>query len=331
MVRNQLIGQRNYAQQRITRNQLISPLKRIIGDVDLWGRMDAFLNISDANGYSPNTISSYRNLLTHFIRFMNSQGVTYPDEVMEQHIVAYIIHRKRTCNGVSVGTYFRHVRAWFNWMRDPHRGIIQTSPFDGLKTPPTPKTVIKPLTGDQVQRIMSFCTDYFRGARDKALVMLIYDSGLRRSELSNIKLEDIDLKRGAIKIMGKGARERYIAIGDVTKKVLLSYLYRRTDNLPWLFVTQKVENRAQMSPGNISQIISDLMRCAGITGVKLGPHTLRHSFATASIRNGANLFHVQSLLGHSTLDMTRRYAATVDSEEAVRQHHKFSPADRLKR
>jgi len=70
---------------------------------------------------------------------------------------------------------------------------------------------------------------------------------------------------------------------------------------------------------------------AGIVGVKKGAHTLRHSFATAAIRNGANLFYVQSLLGHSTLTMTRKYAATVDSEEAVRNHHTFSPADRMKR
>ena len=69
---------------------------------------------------------------------------------------------------------------------------------------------------------------------------------------------------------------------------------------------------------------------AGITGVKLGPHTLRHSFATASIRNGANLFYVQSLLGHLTLDMTRRYAAAINSEEAVSKHHTFSPADRMR-
>ena len=329
MVNDHLIAKNNQAQARLTNDNLITPLTRLIGGLDLWGRIDSFLTLAEAAGHSPNTLSGYRFALGDFVRFVNALGATMPEDVKEEHVVAYLAHKRKTCNGVSVGTYYRHLRPWFNWMLSPERRIIEKSPLAGIKTPPIPKTVIKPLTGEQIQQILACCTNYTSGLRDRAIIMLIYDSGLRRSEVSNIKLEDVDLQRGAIKVMGKGAKERYVAMGNATKNAIMQYLYRRKDTSPWLFVTHYKDNPGRMCPHSIGLTIRRTMRRAGITGVKTGPHTLRHSFATTSIRNGANLFYVQSLLGHSTLNMTRRYAATVDSEEAIKQHHTFSPADGL--
>jgi len=307
-------------QSKLTYDHMLSPVERIIGTGDLWGKVDAFIDLSEAAEYSQATLAGYRQKLGDFVRFMNSLGITKPHEVQEEHIVKYILFKKKTCNGVSVNTYYRYVKTWFNWMLDPVRKIITASPFAGMKTPSVPKTVIKPLTYEQIQRMLACCTPLLRGVRDKAIVMLIYDSGLRRTEVSNIRLSDVDLKRGAIKVMGKGAKERYVGIGDETRKAILKYLYMRKDTEPWLFVTQK-GNASKMTPNGIYLEVKRLMKRAGITGVKLGTHTLRHSFATEAIRRGANLFHVQSLLGHSSLHMTRRYAQTVDSEEAISRCH----------
>ena len=329
MVSDHLIVKNNQAQTKLTTDPLTAPLARLIGGFDLWGRLDSFLILSEASGHSPNTIRAYRTKLGDFVRFVNSLGATMPGDVTEDHVIAYLAHKRKTCNGVSINAYYRHIRPWFNWMASPERRIIEKSPFAGIKTPPIPKTVIQPLTVEQIEQVLSCCNNYTRGLRDRAIIMLIYDSGLRCSEVSSIKLEDVDLKRGAIKVMGKGAKERFVAIGEEAKNSLMQYLYRRKDTAPWLFVTHFEDNPGRMLPYNIGLTIRRTMRRAGITGVKTGPHTLRHSFATASIRNGANLFYVQSLLGHSTLNMTRRYAAVIDSEEAVKQHHNFSPADRL--
>jgi len=320
--------QKHQAQPRLTGDRLITPLDRIIGGQDLWGRLDAFLYFSEAAEHTPATIKAYRTLVGDFIRFANSIGATMPGDVQEEHIVAYIIHKRKTCNGTSVSTYYHHVRAWFNWMA--RRGIVPVSPCAVLKNPTIPKTVIRPITGDDLVKILSCCTGYFRGIRDKAIVLLIYDSGLRRSEVSGIKLDDVDLGRGAIKVMGKGAKERYVAIGDEAKKAIMSYLLMRTDGLPWLFITQLKGSPDRLSPDGIYQVVKRLVQRAGITGVKMGPHTLRHSFATASIRNGAPLPHLQALLGHSTPTMSLHYAASIDSEDAVKNHHTFSPADRLR-
>ena len=307
---------------------MTAPLDRIVGSPDLWGRLAAFLNLAEAAERSPHTIKTYKAIIRGFIHFVNALGVVTPQDVTEEHIAAYIIHKRKTCNGVSINTTYKHIRAWFNWMASPKRRIIEKSPLIGMDTPTLPKTVIKPLNGEQLQQMLTHCADNIGGVRNKAIVLLTYDSGLRRSELSGIKLADVDIKRGAIKVMGKGAKERYVAMGEETKKAIMQYLFMRSDTLPWLFVTHQ-EPQEQLKPNGIYINIKRLMRTAGITGVKTGPHTLRHSFATASIRNGANLFDVQSLLGHSTLAMTRRYAATINSEEAIQRHHSFSPADKL--
>ena len=322
-----MLAKKKQAHSKPTSDVIITPLGRLVGGADLQGRVDSFVNVSEATGYSPVTIALYKRTLSAFVKFLGARGVTQPEQVTEDDIVAYLLFKKETCGGVSINTFYRQIYTWFNWMLK--RKIIKASPFAELQTPPIPRTLIKPLTGEQVQRMLDCCTDYFSGTRDKALILLIYDSGLRRSEVAGIQLKDIDLKSGAIKVMGKGAKERLVAIGSRAKQAVIQYLLMREDELPWLFVTHLKERREGLAPRTVSTIIQRVMTRAGITGIKKGPHTLRHSFATTAIRNGANLFYVQSLLGHSTLDMTRRYAATVDSEEAVRQHKSFSPADRL--
>jgi len=324
-----LTAQKGQARSKLATYHLTTPLERLIGGSDLWGKLDSFLNLAEAADRSAHTITTYRCLLGDFVKFVNSRGATLPADVSEEHVVAYIIHKKQTCGGVSVNTYFKHIRAWFNWM--VKRGILESSPCASLKAPTIPKTVIRPIVGEQLQKMVACCTDHIYGVRDKAIMLLIYDSGLRRSEVANIKLENVDLDRGAIKVMGKGAKERYVGIGKEVKDALLQYLYMRKDDLPWLFVTCHKENPGKLPPNTIYQAIKHAMKRAGITGVKLGPHALRHGFATASIRNGANLFYVQSLLGHSTLTMTRKYADTINSEEAVKQHHGFSPVDKLRK
>ena len=329
MIRNVLLNGNGYDATKLTRNVLLTPLERIIGTKDLCGRVEAYSSFQEAAGYSVDGLKHTKQRLQDFVRYMNTLDVTMPGDVTSDHIIAFVLHKKKTCNSVSVNTFYRTVRAWFNWMADPDRKIVEKSPFTGLKTPAVPKTVIKPLTKEQIKRILDCCPPYFRGSRNKAIVLLIYDSGLRRREVANIRLEDIDFQRGAIKVMGKGAKERYVGFGTEAKKALLQYLHMRDDSLPWLFVTQLKAKRAQMTPQGLSEGIQELMKYAGITGVKLGTHTLRHSFATEALRRGANLFYLQSLLGHSTLNMTRKYAATVNSEEAVSKHHTFSPGDGL--
>jgi len=317
------------AHSKLNEHHIYAPAQSVLGSPDLWGRIETFCNYGAAADYSSETLKAYHGHLGEFVKHMNSIGIRYPEQVQEEHIISFVLHKKKTCNGTSIHTYFVHAKAWFNWLL--RHNIISNNPFANLKKPTLPKTVVKPITSEQVTRMIECCANNSYGIRDKAIILLLYDAGLRRSELCSIKVEDVSLKTGSIKVMGKGARERYVAIGKMAKDALVDYLCVRKDKLPYLFVSRHVANPRQLSPNAVTCIVKNFMDRAGIVGVKKGAHTLRHSFATAAIRNGANLFYVQSLLGHSTLTMTRKYAATVDSEEAVRNHHTFSPADRMKR
>ena len=145
---------------------MTTPVSRLVGGRDIQGRVQAFLNYGEAADHSPSTINTYRKVLGEFANFVKQFGVIMPEDIDEQHVAAYIIHKRKTCNGVSVSTYYRHVRAWFNWM--VARGMIKQSPCAALKTPAIPKTVIKPVTGEQVNNMLSCCTDYFSGIRNKA-------------------------------------------------------------------------------------------------------------------------------------------------------------------
>ena len=318
-----------HARPKLTSDVLPDSLTRITGTSDLYSRLEAFIVVGEASGYTQKTVQTYRYHLGTFIRYIDSLGVKHVQSIAEEHIASFLNHKRKTCGGVAINTYYRNIRAWINWL--VKRKAIAVSPLAEFKTPPIPKTVIKPLTPEQVQKMISCCTHYFSGVRNKAILSVLFDSGMRRTEIASVKLDDVDINRGAIKVYGKGSRERYVAIGSATKSAIVDYLLMRDDSLPWLFVSQLKARRDKLSPDAITQIVEKAMKSAGITGVKYGAHTLRHSFATQSIRNGANLFYVQSLLGHSTLNMTRRYAATVDSEEAVKSHHTFSPMDRMKK
>jgi integrase/recombinase XerC/integrase/recombinase XerD len=166
----------------------------------------------------------------------------------------------------------------------------------------------------------------FLDLRNKAIILAFLDTGLRLSELANIQLSDMDFTRGTIKVMGKGAKGRFVAIGTRTQKAILGYLLKRSDDYPCLWVT---EERKPLNWRGIQTMLKRLGQRAGITGVRCTAHTFRHTFATQALLNGAGEFEVQSLLGHSTLIMTRRYVASLNSENAVISHRKFSPVDRM--
>ena len=139
------------------------------------------------------------------------------------------------------------------------------------------------------------------------MVSLLADTGLRLSELASLSVEDVDLEEYSIAVWGKDAKQRKVCFGPFTQVLLEKYLdeYRPTDGLLGL------------KPRGVAQVLVGL---EAITGIKCNAHSFRRTFATESVRNGMNLFHVQSLLGHSSLTMTRIYADQVNSEDAIKAY-----------
>ena len=143
--------------------------------------------------------------------------------------------------------------------------------------------------------------------REQLIVSLLADTGLRLSELAGIQKVDIDFQHQTILVWGKGARQRLVAYGEASANSLQDYMK----------VGDRGEKLFNLLPRGIAQVLG---RLEEKTGIKCNAHSFRRTFATESVRNGMNLFHVQSLLGHSSLTMTRIYAEQVNSEDAVKAY-----------
>jgi integrase/recombinase XerC len=146
---------------------------------------------------------------------------------------------------------------------------------------------------------------------------------MRLSELANLKLSDINLEKNIIKITGKGDKERLVRIGLKTQKALWSYLTRRTSDLPDVWISKL---GGAFRADSIARMIRDTSRKIGID---ISPHKLRHTFAISFLRNGASPFELQVALGHSTLEMTRRYTQALGFDDVFNRHILASPVDKL--
>ena len=226
---------------------------------------------------------------------------------------------------ISIRTYYRHIKRFFNWLVEER--ALSVSPMASVKAPKVSKPLIVPFQESSLRRLLFLCDDStFLGARNKAIILVLTDTGLRLKEIAEIQKSVIDFDRETIKVMGKGAKERVVRIGENTQRAILRYLLMRDDILPCLWVT---EERHPLTKWGIEIMIRKLGKRAELTNGRCSPHTFRHTFATDALENGAAEWEVQSLLGHETLEMTRRYTNTLRSQKAIIGHKRFGPVDRL--
>jgi site-specific recombinase XerD len=177
------------------------------------------------------------------------------------------------------------------------------------------------LGGDELKRLFDqIKPEGLIGLRDRAIVALLYSSGLRVSELVGLNRDQINLKRGEFMVRGKGQKDRIVFIDHQAANLIIDYTNARTDNMPALFVryggqetTDRSGDYGRLTPRSIQRIIAHYAKLAGITK-HVSPHTLRHSFATDLLINGADLRSVQTMLGHSNIATTQIYTHVTDPQ-----------------
>lgn len=262
------------------------------------------------------TLKNYHAVLDRFVQWLETQGITAPQEVTARHVREYLAASAHLSDWTQI-TKASRIRALLNfWHKEGYisKPIKVTMPKMGEKRLPF-------LNADQVQQLLKVCTP-----REKALVMFLVDSGLRRQELCNLTRQDIDLKTGMVRVrQGKGKKDRLAMIGATTRRALLAYLRtcrNRDDNAP-LFQT---ESGKVISGYGLQSIFRRLSEKAGF---KVTPHMLRRSFATLALKNGMDIVSLQGLMGHSNLVTTRKYIQWLD-EDLLAAHRRASPIDNLK-
>jgi len=302
-------------------------VERIAGARGLKGYLKTFLLTCKVNELSPHTIDDYNYKIGVFISNCISLGVDDPTQVTPDDIRQFILYlQERNNSSASVHGYYKCVKRFFNWLVE--EDVLESSPMAKIRPPKVEQKIILPYQPDHLKTLLHlYDTNTFCGLRNRAMVLVFLDTGVRLKEMWSMKVEDLNLERGVIKVKGKGAKERVVSIGVGAQKLMLRYLLSRDDTYPCVWVT---EERRPLSYEGIAMIFKRLAARAQLNNVRCSPHTFRHTFATMCITYGASEFEVQSLLGHSTLTMTRRYVATLKSEQAVIAHKKFSPVDNLK-
>ena len=299
-------------------------------------------------GSSHNTVEYYRGILSRFLWFAEREEWSDDARLLDKwHIREFLGYvsmdtkrwqregngsesssRKASLN--TVHHYYSSLRAFFNWT--VREGFLSRSPLAEVKVPKSKPRVIRPYSPQQIKKVLQVCDyDYehgakFLGSRNKAIILMFWDSGLRLSELASIKLHSIDMDKGWIKILGKGAKERIVRIGKTAQKALWRYLmYRSKNERQELWLTE--EGRPLQSSG-IQSAIDRLKDRAGVNDDGC-VHRFRHTFALDFLRADRNPFNLQYLLGHNSLEMVKRYVATLGMEDALKAHEQASPADHM--
>jgi integrase/recombinase XerD len=224
----------------------------------------------------------------------------------------------------SINTYIRGVKSFWKWLYDQR--IIQTNPLAEVKAPKLPRRLPKTLTEEELNKVIEVVKN---NGRNRALVETLLDSGMRLSELCNLKVDDFNQRDGSIRVFGKGSRERIVYVSSATLLSIQTYLVfdrpePRLDDR--LFLTH---DGYPLTPRRVQKILSDIGKKAGISK-RLSPHKLRHSFATLSLKNGANLEYVRRVLGHTDVKTTEIYLGVADADVQA-AFRKFSPVSNLRK
>ena len=274
------------------------------------------------DGLADNSLQAYRRDLTQYLRWLQQ---AYPgvglDQSQEQHLQGYLAHRMDLrSKATSANRSLSVLRRYFQWALREAR--IHVDPVVRLQPAKQPLRVPHTLTAEQVERLLQ-APDLGNplGMRDRAMLELLYASGLRVSELVNLPLFQVDLRAGVLRVMGKGSKERLVPFGQEAQHWLEHYLQQARAELlggqlsDAVFVTRR--------GGAMTRVMfwTLVKKYAGIAGITapLSPHTLRHAFATHLLNHGADLRVVQMLLGHADISTTTIY--THVARERLRQLH----------
>ena len=258
--------------------------------------------------YSKHTIVSYQNDLVSFLDFLETEfEIKTLDKVHYSQIRSWIVFlAKKTISNNSINRKMSSLKTFYNFLIKTK--TISKSPLQKHKVLKTAKRINVPFTQKEIDEVLQLIndseTDYI-SLRNKLIIEMFYTTGIRRSELIELKIADVDLKQNLIKVLGKRNKERYIPIIQVLHKTITAYLKERSllPNKEYLFITNKGK---KLYGTFVYRLINNYFSSVS-TKVKKSPHVLRHAFATHLLNEGADLNAVKELLGHSSLASTQVY------------------------
>jgi integrase/recombinase XerC len=271
-------------------------------------------------GASPHTLRSYAADLAEFTSFLAAERIDGLAGADTRAIRAFLarLHGRRLAKA-TIARKLAAVRSCFRFLA--RRGVLEVNPARQVRSPRLGRRLPSVLPKDEATQLLDAAPEpTAAGARDRALLELLYASGLRVAEGCGLDLDDVDEARRTVRVLGKGDKERVVPVGETALEALDTYLAMRGRQRGPLFLNAR---GGRLTPRSAHRIVKRLARRAGITQ-RVTPHTLRHSFATHMLGEGADLRLIQELLGHRRLSTTQRYTH-VSPEHLMRVYDAAHP------
>jgi integrase/recombinase XerD len=288
--------------------------------------IEAFLIDRKAQNMAKGTIIFYRVRLEVFAQYCNSQAVKQITQIDPSFIRQYIFYlESKGHNAGGIHGFYRTLKTFLRWWENEVEPEGWKNPIKKVKAPKLAIEPLEPVNIDNVKAILDICPkDSFLGLRDKAIILFLLDTGVRASELLSINLGDINLISGEILIRhGKGRKPRYVFIGSKTRKAVRAYLKFRHDTSPALWISKNQE------PLTYWGLKSKMRYRASEAKVPIPSiHAFRRWFALTCLRAGANVYSIQELMGHSDLQVLRRYLKQTN-EDLKNTYNNVRPVDNL--
>jgi integrase/recombinase XerD len=323
--------------------------KGFIGGIKGWqyyieDLLDDYREYLEAVNRSKKTITGYMDSLVGFSKFLRQSNLHKPIyDLGRSELQSYVLHLKgrdrwadnlRISKGgklsaYTVFAYVRDIKVFRNWLKKER--YINRNPLASFPLPKVPKLVMPTLNHGQIKKLLgAIDRSTPRGSMYYSIIVLFLDTGIRLSGLINVKLKDINLDGKYIKVWGKGQKERLVPIVSVTRKLLVDYINNHRSKLchaesEYLYPNQ---TGGAIPANTVEQFFRRLAKACGLDDIKFSPHVLRHTFATNSVANGANIETLRNILGHESIQTTVKYTH-MRPEDIKKQHSRFSPVAKL--
>lgn len=284
--------------------------------------IDGFLLSRRAGGKTPGTVAFYKKRLTHFTAYCAARNLTTLEAIDAGLIREWLIHVADSHNPGGAHGYFRALKAFFLWYEAEAEPDGWRNPIRKVTAPKVPEKILEPVPLADVGALVRACRAGREGARDKAILLTLLDTGARATELTGFDLADLNPVTGELVIRkGKGGKTRTVFLGNAARKAVRAWLKERGAQAGALFC---LEAGGRLSYGGLRGLVRRRAADAGIVCPSL--HSFRRACAIALLRGGADLLTLQRILGHADLSILKRYAKqNTDDLRAV--HNAASPVD----
>jgi len=305
------------------------------------GLLDVYRLTNQVEGKSLKTISWYQSMLGQFLEYLEQNQLGCALEALSinivrgyvawlqqkpRHVPGHTPSSERRLSPKTVQCHVRCLKAFASWLY--RESYTPENRLERLRLPKAPQKLVQPLTPAEITKIVDCCCGSPVAGRNRAIVMLALDTGLRASEIAGLSLGQLNPAAGLIKVMGKGAKERIVPVGSYVQKVLKHYITAERPKPADVGIDNLFLSRIGR-PITVNTIKLMFTRLAEKSGIRrLHAHLCRHTFATSYLLNGGDIFSLKGILGHTTFEMVNHYLHFTSSQ-ITQQHHKYSPMDRL--